>query len=145
MKTVRYPASIGLIAVVVYCMMMGSCEYSKRDHLDGHVRSERYKSISMTALTGKNNVIPIAIIGSGPAGLSAGIYAARSKHQTVVFEGHKPGGLLMDTTMVDNWPGRPPTMGPDIIEGLRVQAEKLGRYSCPIRFRASISQCGRIS
>ncbi len=131
MKTAKYTASIGLFAVVVYFMMVCGCECPRRDHLDYHVRSDRHKSISMTALTGKQNVVPIAIIGSGPAGLSAGIYAARSKHQTVVFEGHKPGGLLMDTTMVDNWPGRPPTLGPDIIEGLRVQAEKAGALFLP--------------
>lgn len=130
MKTAKYTASIGLVAVVVYFMMVCGCE-AKKEHVDEHVRSDRYKSISMTALTGKNNVIPIAIIGSGPAGLSAAIYAARSKHQTVVFEGHKPGGLLMDTTMVDNWPGKPPTMGPDIIEGLRIQAEKAGALFLP--------------
>lgn len=130
MNTARYTASIGLVAVLVYFMMVCGCE-SKKEHLDHHTRSDRYKSINMTALTGKNNVIPIAIIGSGPAGLSAGIYAARSKHQTVVFEGHKPGGLLMDTTMVDNWPGTPPKMGPDIIEGLRVQAEKAGALFLP--------------
>lgn len=132
MNMVKYSASMGLVGVVVYCMMMGSCEYSKKDQQDEHTRApDRYKSISMTALTGKHNVIPIAIIGSGPAGLSAGIYAARSKHQTVVFEGHKPGGLLMDTTMVDNWPGTPPKMGPDIIEGLRVQAETAGALFLP--------------
>lgn len=129
MNAVKYITSIGLIAAMVF--MMVCCESPKKDQLDGHTRSDRYKSINMTALTGKHNVIPIAIIGSGPAGLSAGIYAARSKHQTVVFEGHKPGGLLMDTTMVDNWPGTPPKMGPDIIEGLRVQAEKAGALFLP--------------
>ena len=132
MKPARYIASFGIAAAVVYFMMMGSCECTKKEHLDDHTRSpDRYKSVTMTALTGKNNIIPIAIIGSGPAGLSAGIYAARSKNQTVIFEGHLPGGLLMETTIVDNWPGKPPTEGPVIIEDLRIQAERAGVLFLP--------------
>ncbi len=126
MKIVKYTAGVAMVAVVAYVMMMADC--GKREHLRGEVE---HKSISMSALTGKSNVVPIAVIGSGPAGLSAATYAGRSKHQTIVFEGHKPGGLLMDTTWVDNWPGSAPAMGPDIIEGLRTQAEKAGAIFLP--------------
>lgn len=123
MKTSAYMASIGIIAVVA--IVMGDCgDYPKKGH-SGH------KSISMTALTGKSNVVPIAIIGSGPAGLSAAMYAGRSKHHTVVFGGHKPGGLLMDTTWVDNWPALPHFMGPDIIERLHTQVESTGVMFLP--------------
>src|SRR5271170_893247 len=130
MKMVTYTAGLGMVAVIAYFMVVCDCECPRRD-FDGHMRGEGQKSISMTALSGKENMVPIAVIGSGPAGLSAATYASRSKHQTVIFEGHKPGGLLMDTTMVDNWPGQPPTMGPDIIEGLRIQAERAGAIFLP--------------
>lgn len=72
------------------------------------------------------NVIPFAIIGSGPAGLSAALYGARSALYTVVFEGDMPGGLLTQTTYVENWPGIPKALGIDIIEGLKKQALNAG-------------------
>lgn len=72
------------------------------------------------------NIIPVAIIGSGPAGLSAGLYAARGGVYTVVFEGREPGGQLMSTSFVENWPGLPREKGPEMIEGLRKQAQKFG-------------------
>jgi len=71
-------------------------------------------------------VIPVAILGSGPAGLSAAVYAARDNKKTVVFEGIVPGGLLMKTTMVENWPGSDPILGTDIIADLRKHAERFG-------------------
>src|SRR3989338_2373060 len=62
-------------------------------------------AITMDNLAGKSNIMPIAVIGSGPAGLMAAVYGARGGKQTFVIEGNKPGGLLMDTTEVANWPG----------------------------------------
>jgi thioredoxin reductase (NADPH) len=127
MNMAKYIASTGIIAVVIYFIMI--CDTR---HCIGHVKKGiDHKSISMTALTGKANVIPIAVIGSGPAGLSAAMYAGRSKHQTIVFEGHKPGGLLMDTTWVDNWPALPHFMGPDIIDKLHTQVESTGAIFLP--------------
>lgn len=122
----RYTASVSMMALVAYFVMIGGC--IEKEPVKGGTGK---RSISMTALEGKSNVVPIAVIGSGPAGLSAATYAGRSKHPTVVFEGRKPGGLLMDTTMVDNWPGSPPTMGPDIINGLRMQADNAGAIFLP--------------
>ncbi len=69
---------------------------------------------------------PVAIIGSGPAGLGAGIYAARAGLHTVIIEGSKPGGLLMGTTDVENWPGEKLILGPDLITRLRTQNQELG-------------------
>ncbi len=71
-------------------------------------------------------IVPIAIIGSGPAGLSAAIYGARSNVKTVILEGDKPGGLLTETTEVENWPGIPSAMGPEIMEQVKKQAEQFG-------------------
>lgn len=79
-------------------------------------------SFDMSNLAGKSSIMPIAIIGSGPAGLMAALYGARGGKDTFVLEGNKPGGLLMDTTEVENWPGEISIDGPHIIEKLRNQA-----------------------
>jgi len=68
----------------------------------------------------------LIIIGSGPAGLTAGIYAARANLHPLIIEGHKPGGQLMGTSWVENWPGEKRILGPDLIKKLHEQAEGQG-------------------
>lgn len=67
------------------------------------------------------------IIGSGPAGLTAGIYTSRANLKTLLIAGEKWGGQLMLTTLVENYPGFPDgVMGPTLMQNMRKQAEKFG-------------------
>ena len=80
--------------------------------------------ITSTTMTDTNNLI---ILGSGPAGYSAGIYAARAGLNPVLITGLEIGGQLTTTTEVENWPGDAHgLMGPDLMERMKIHAETFG-------------------
>ena len=75
----------------------------------------------------ENRHAPVIIIGSGPAGYTAAVYAARANLTPMMITGVEIGGQLMTTTEVDNWPGDDAgVMGPELMERMRKHAERFG-------------------
>jgi thioredoxin reductase (NADPH) len=73
----------------------------------------------------------LIIVGSGPAGLTAAIYASRAHLKPIVIEGTMPGGQLMGTSFVENWPGITSIMGPELMRNLREHAISFGAQIVP--------------
>ncbi len=88
----------------------------------------------------------LIIVGSGPAGYTAALYAARADLEPLVIEGFMWGGLLQGTTEVENYPGFPQAvMGPDLMQAFRDQAERFGaRYVTEDATRIELSRDGGV-
>ena len=83
-------------------------------------------------MQGAGRVRDVIIIGSGPAGYTAAVYTARAGLDTLVVEGHVPGGALMAAGQMDNYPGLSlPVCGPSLARAMRAQAHRFGTESTP--------------
>src|ERR1700750_3120951 len=78
-------------------------------------------------MTDTNGIRDVSVVGSGPAGYTAAIYTARAGLDTLVIEGHEPGGALVAAGDVDNYPGCGPcALGPALADAMRRQALHFG-------------------
>lgn len=73
----------------------------------------------------------VIIIGSGPAGLTAGIYLGRANLAPLIIEGKNPGGQLMGTSYIENWPGEKSIMGPELMMKMREHTKQFGAQFLP--------------
>ena len=74
----------------------------------------------------ENRHTRVLIIGSGPAGYTAGVYASRAMLSPILVQGIEPGGQLTTTTEVENWPGDTEVQGPDLMVRMEAHAKAMG-------------------
>ncbi len=109
------------IVVVMAIVLLGA---SGASALIWHWRSQ--PTIDMRKALETNDIVPLIIVGSGPAALSAGLYGARAKIKTVVIAGNERGGALTKTSYIENWPGRTKILGTDLMNDLQEQVQQFG-------------------
>jgi thioredoxin reductase (NADPH) len=89
--------------------------------------AENNETHDSTDNTDNTKSYEVIIVGSGPAGYTAGIYTSRAKLKTLIISGNLPGGQLMTTSEVENYPGFPNgVFGPELMMNMRQQAERFG-------------------
>jgi thioredoxin reductase (NADPH) len=90
----------------------------------------RYITYSACKASRVENSVPVLVVGSGPAGLSAALYAGRAGYHTVVISGNRPGGELVQARKVENWPTKEAASGARIMDDLTKQVKQFGVVIC---------------
>lgn len=107
------------IIVLVACFQKSSNK-SEMEHKNSALVYDIERAIR------EENVVPVVIVGSGPAGLSASLYVARAGMKSFVFAGPMPCGQLTQTTFIENWPGRERVLGLELMNDIKTQAQSFG-------------------
>lgn len=87
-----------------------------------------FSCVDMKLALGKKNIVPVAVIGSGPAGLTAALYTARAHLPTVVFTGQDIGGQMTEARYVENWPSKRKDSGANIMKDMEEQVKHFGAH-----------------
>ncbi len=117
-KVVRKNKFLWISALFLSFLFLGT--YPFIDQFFGHSLPK------LEQVYGTDNLVPVVVLGSGPAGLSAALYTARAKLPTVVLTGDNPGGQLADVREIENWPGKKKASGADTMDDLTEQAKHFG-------------------
>ena len=121
-----------VIKSIILLFFMGLPFYVASDQNDENGALDQFDhKYSDSHLKDKENLVHLAIIGSGVAGLSAFIYGSRAGFHTVLFKGEKPGGLIMDAPFIENWPGVDKMAGVEAMAKLERQANSFSPYLLP--------------
>ncbi len=87
---------------------------------------------SLSSIHEVKNLVPVAVVGGGPAGLSAAMYTARARFPTMVFAGSKIGGELLEASYIENWPAKEKLSGQEMMAQSQKQAEHFGAQIIPV-------------
>lgn len=114
---IRYLKTCFIIAPLIFWV---GCFKEQKSHKESSIQ------YSMDEVSRQENVVPVAIIGSGPAGLSAALYVSRAGMKSFVFAGPTPCGQLTQTSYIENWPGRERILGATLMDDIKNQAISFG-------------------
>jgi thioredoxin reductase (NADPH) len=114
---------------VIPLAFLGACFNFKESKL-GESKSKTHdishQAYSLQDVVHQENIVPVVIIGSGPAGLTSALYIARAGMKAFVFAGAMPLGQLTQTTYIENWPGSEKITGPQLMNDMKNQAISFG-------------------
>lgn len=91
-----------------------------------YAQGPKHPVIDLKALEGKENIVPILVMGSGPASLATALYGSRAGIKTFVVRGNKAGGQLMGTSYIENWPAIKKIRGPEVMGDFDDQVSHFG-------------------
>ena len=123
-KKYLFPAIVVWLSLGIYSI--GYTLLSKELKTEASTLIINPHDFPIESLINKSSIMPVVVIGSGPAGLTAAMYTSRAKLKTVVISGLEIGGQLTEASYVENWPARTKMPGLDIMNDLKTQAQHFG-------------------